>query len=139
MTICDLQNIADNEGYEIMSIDCPESGSMAIQTDEGNCYIGLDNHSVTAAVELTRTAHEIGHCRSGSFYNKSCPFEIVEKLERTANKEAAFILIPLPELLKAFRHGYTEIWELAEYFGVTEDFVRTTIDIYISKGFLERV
>ena len=39
-------------------------------------------------------------------------------------------LIPKDELKNAADSGITEVWELAEYFNVTEDFVKRAIYIY---------
>ena len=42
--------------------------------------------------------------------------------------------LPLEELQEAVNKGYTEIYELAEYFDVTEDFILTAIEIYKRQG-----
>ena len=34
----------------------------------------------------------------------------------------------------ALRRGCSEVWQLAEYFWVTEDFIRETIEIYKQEG-----
>ena len=39
-------------------------------------------------------------------------------------------LIPEDVLKKAIRHGYQEPWELADYFSVTEPFLRGALDYY---------
>lgn len=138
MTIEELQDIADEDDIEIITTDCPECGSMSIMTDSGKCFVGMDKHPKSNAEELVRTAHELGHCETGAFYNRYSPFNVIEKQERTADKWAALKLIPPRKLLKMLHCEYIEIWEIAEHFGVTEDFLRRTIDIYVTSGILER-
>lgn len=138
MTIEDLQDIADEDGIEIMTADFPECSSMSIMTDSGKCFIGMDSHQESSAEELVRTAHELGHCETGAFYNRYSPFNVIEKQERTADKWAALKLIPPRKLLKMLRSEYIELWEIAEHFGVTEEFLRRTIEIYVTSGILER-
>ena len=53
-----------------------------------------------------------------------------KKHENRADKWAIQRLIPLPELDAARADGHTELWELAEYFGVTEDFMRKAVCWY---------
>ena len=38
--------------------------------------------------------------------------------------------IPLEELRECLRHGIVEPWDLAEHFGVTEEFMRKSIGYY---------
>jgi len=40
-------------------------------------------------------------------------------------------LIPVDDLDDAVAQGCTEVWELAERFGVTEDFVRKAVCYYV--------
>lgn len=53
----------------------------------------------------------------------------VSKEEHRALKWAALYLMPEKELALALRSGFVEIWELAEYFGVTEEMVRFRMEI----------
>lgn len=41
--------------------------------------------------------------------------------------------MPFDKLLAAFRMGITELWELAEHFGVTEDFIKKAYALYEEK------
>ncbi|PTM59586.1 ImmA/IrrE family metallo-endopeptidase [Desmospora activa] len=44
--------------------------------------------------------------------------------EHRAKRWAAEYLLPLDKLLRAFRKGIRHLWELAEYFRVTEEMIR---------------
>lgn len=45
-------------------------------------------------------------------------------------------LVTEDELIEAFENGILEIWELAEFFGVTEDFMVKICELY---GYYNRV
>ena len=84
----------------------------------------------TLADEKVKLAHELGHCETGSFYNRWATCDIRRKHERRANRWAYEKLVPEDELWDAIRQGYREPWELADYFGVTEAFLRHAIAYY---------
>jgi hypothetical protein len=75
-------------------------------------------------------AHEGGHCATGCTHKVSSPLDLVEKHEYKADKWAVHKILPIDDFKQALRHGHTEIWDLAEYFGVTEDFMHRAIYIY---------
>ena len=78
----------------------------------------------------SKLAHEIGHCETGSFYNVFSSFDNRQRHENRADVWAIKKLIPKDELKKAVKHGYSEIWELADYFDVTEDLICKAISWY---------
>ena len=84
----------------------------------------------TTAEEKSSLAHEVGHCMTGSFYNRYATCDIRQKHENRADKWAIKQLIPQDELEEAVANGYTEIWRLAEFFDVTEDYIRKAISLY---------
>jgi hypothetical protein len=53
----------------------------------------------------------------------------VSRAEYRALRWAAQWLIPLDKLAQAFKWGIFEVWELAEYFDVTEDMVRFRLSL----------
>ena len=90
----------------------------------------------TLADEKVKLAHELGHCETGSFYNRYAARDIRQKYENRANKWAYKKLVPQDELAEACLQGYREPWELAEYFGVTEDFLRGALKYYQEKDYI---
>lgn len=131
--LLELDNIREQENIEMFDIKAKKCKSMSIQADNGNCYIGIDRRNMTEAEETVATAHEVGHCITGSFYNRYSEFDLISKHERRADIWAIKKLIPKDELIDAFEHNIVEIWELAEYFNLTEDFIRKACQYY---GFL---
>ena len=75
--------------------------------------------------------HELGHCITGSFYNIHTAVDCRQRHENRADKWAIHTLIPVDALDDAIAHGCTEIWDLAEHFGVTEDFMRKAVCYYV--------
>ena len=90
----------------------------------------------TLADEKVKLAHELGHCETGSFYNRYAARDIRQKYENRANKWAYKKLVPQDELAEACLQGYREPWELAEYFGVTEFFLRNALEFYRNSSIL---
>ena len=76
-------------------------------------------------------SHELGHCVTGSFYNIYAAIDYRRRHENRADKWAISTLIPVDDLDDAVAQGCTEVWELAERFGVTEDFIRKAVCYYV--------
>ena len=98
----------------------------------GNGAIVIDPFKLrSTADERVKLAHELGHCETWSFYNRYSPFDVVAQHENRADKWAIKNLVPKDELYSALKNGYTEIWELAEIFDVTEIFMRKALNWYL--------
>jgi hypothetical protein len=86
---------------------------------DGKCYIAIDPSKLSSEIdEMMKLAHELGHCETGSFYNIYAICDVRRKCENRADKWAVKNIISVEELDEAIANGYTEIWSLAEYFGV---------------------
>lgn len=131
MELLDLYQFAENEHISVYCFDLPQVQSMSIMGSDGKCTVGIDPFELkTSQNEKVKLAHEIGHCTTGSFYNRYSDLDIIEKSERKADVWAIKKLIPEDELQEAFEQGIVEPWTLAEYFNVTEDFVIKAVDYY---------
>ncbi len=128
--ILELDMLAEADQIEILSINSNKCQAISIQTESGDCYIGINNKKMTRAEETVCKAHELGHCETGSFYNRYSKFDLISKNERRADIWAIKKLIPQSELTNALKNGITEIWELAEHFDVTEEFIRKACEYY---------
>ena len=123
-------------GIKVEYTKLPENSSLSIEYN-GQQYIAMDYSLLfKTSEERVHLAHELGHCITGSFYNFYSCFDIRAKQEYRADVWAAEQLIPVQELLMAFERGYSELWQLSDYFQVTESFIVTVIDIYKRKGIL---
>lgn len=97
-------------------------------------WIVLDTRKLkTSAEEKAVLAHEAGHCFTGSFYNMFSSFDFREKQEHKANAWAFKKLVPCAYLQAAVKNGLTEIWELADFFGVPCDFMHKAVEYWQQK------
>ena len=132
MEIRTLYDYAKQHNIEVLQFPMRENGSMSVTTDEGNCYIGMDESVRDGGVqERVHLGHELGHCATGSFYSIHTAVDSRQRHENKADKWAVKRLIPVSALDAAVANGYTDIWELAEYFGVTEKFMRKAVCYYV--------
>lgn len=127
LTLAELFVHAASHGISIYNFKMNDLTS--ISTPDGN--IGVDRSKLNGtAEELACIAHEIGHCETGSFYNIYTPLDIRQKHENRADRYAYRQLVPKDELDRAVMNGYTEPWELAEYFGVPQPFLEKAVEYY---------
>lgn len=128
----DLYIYADNHGIEVNWFDLAQAPSLSVPLPGGSCAVAINPWKMdTLAAETVSLAHELGHCETGSFYNQAATLDVRQKHENRADKWAIRQLIPADALDQAVADGYTELWQLAEYFGVTEEFMKKAVCLYV--------
>lgn len=125
-----LYRYAEKRNIEVSSFSLPETASMSLRSPDGACYIAIDPRLPSESAERVHLSHELGHCLTGSFYNRYAPQDLRQKHENRADKWAIRKLIPAAELDDAVAAGHTQLWDLADYFGVTEAFMRKAVSLY---------
>ena len=88
--IQELYDICSRENITIDFIDCPKCGAISL-FGAGGCAIGIDSQT-PARLLKERTAHEIGHCVKGAFYNRYATADNIsqhESVQRSACKGRA--------------------------------------------------
>lgn len=126
-----LYRYAERKRIEVINYPLPETASMSI--DVGNGYIGMDYTRLeTEADERVHLAHELGHCTTGAFYNRYARLDIRQRHENRADKWAIRRLISQEALDDAVADGHIELWDLPDFFGVTEEFMKKTICLYVN-------
>ena len=131
MSFDEVLSFAEEQG--IMVKDCDLSLAKACSIKDGDAVgIGLDC-DLSPQERLTCLLHELGHCITDAF----CPPHIRDrgKNEYRANKWAFEFHMPYEELLLVIMDGNTEVWQIAEYFDVTYDFVKKALRYYKIKEF----
>lgn len=124
-----LYSIAERNNISIIhtdNISLVESCSIMINN---NYYIGINN-DIESIDQTVHIAHELGHCMTGSMYNVYAPLDNRGKHEQRADRWAYATLVPVTKLIIAIKRGVRDIWELAELFSVTEDFIRKALTYY---------
>lgn len=131
-----LIDYAEQAGISVYYGKIPLCESMSLCRG-GKCYIAIDPFSIKSMADgLVKVGHELGHCMTGSFYNRYSQCDVRGRHEYRADKWAAHKLIDPDELRQVVEEGYTEAWELAERLSVTEEFVRRALYIYQCEGLL---
>lgn len=99
---------------------CPSAGATV---RDGEWYaIFLDFLQIRSIQDLRGIClHELGHVATGALHKVDSPFETVERSEYRANRWASETYLTAKDFQEAFAAGYTELWQLAEYFDLPED------------------
>lgn len=74
--------------------------------------------------------HELGHVATGALHKVDSPYELAERSEYRANRWSAQTYLPESAFREAFTAGYTELWQLAEYFDLPERDIRAALDYW---------
>lgn len=112
-----------------------ECDSVIVSDDHEHYGIFLDIEKIRTPIqEKMAVSHEWGHYTTGSLYAIDASDIVRAQAERRAEKAQIKKLIPKDELDAAVADGRTEPWELAELFGVPEDFMRKALHFYNSNS-----
>ncbi len=123
---------ASQQNIPVLRYPMEQCGSMSVMLCDGSCVIGMDDRVADGGVqERVHLGHELGHCLTGSFYNIYAAADLRGRHENRADKWAIRRLIPVRALDDAIASGHTELWDLADYFGVTETFLKKAICLYV--------
>lgn len=130
-TLNKLYELTEREGVQVFSFPLNARDALSVMDDDGKCYVAIDKQKIKSdAEEISKLAHELGHCATGAFYNVYSPLNVRRRYENIADKWAIKHLISQEELERAVSAGYTEIWQLAEYFNVTEPLMAKAVSWY---------
>lgn len=133
MTTNELYNIAARDNVIIIDGTLQVCPSLSL-CDNGNCTVVVDYSQLDTEPPLRVCfAHELGHCSTGAFYTQYSYLDLRSRCEYRADKWAIKKLIPYDDMVSAIDNGYTEVWQLAELFGVTDDYIRKAYWIYFDK------
>lgn len=131
MELLELYRLAERQGIAVECFDLPACKCVSLKTQNGSCYIGIDPFALlSVSDEKVRLAHEMGHCNSGAFYSRSSSADLRSRCEARANGWAIKKLIPKNELISCYKSGICDNAELADHFGVTEDFLQMALEYY---------
>ena len=132
MDVPELYRLAEKKNIPVVTYPLPYNGSVSVVNSDGSCCIGMDEIVRDGDVlERVHLAHELGHCLTGSFYTIHAPLNHRQRHENRADKWAIRSLIPVSELDDAVAQGCTDLWALAERFGVTEQFMKKAVCLYV--------
>ena len=99
--------------------------------DDGQYAIFLDFTQIISVRSMRGICfHEVGHAATGALHKVDSPFETVERSEYRANRWAYERFLTAEEFAEAFRCGYTEPWELADYFDLPEEEIKKALSYW---------
>lgn len=127
------QLIKTAQDNDILIVDMRMNGRQGAmsQCTDGMCIIAIDPHKVKSIADRKeKTVHELGHCMTGAFYDASCPVIPRGRCEHRATAWSVCYTFSRQTIVKAIRSGLTEIWQLADYFNVTEHFMKDALKYY---------
>lgn len=131
-TLQEIYHMAEQKNIIVDRFALSKREALSIMDENGDCFVAIDPNKIeNESDERSKLAHEVGHCITGAFYNQYSNYDCRQKHENKADKWAILQLIPVDDLDDAIANGCTEIWELAELFGVTEDFIRKAVCYYV--------
>lgn len=131
MELLELYRIAEDQGIVVDCFELAKRESLSVMDRDGECFIAIDPNKLESAQDETlKLAHEMGHCCTGSFYNRWAARDVRQKHENRADKWAIEHLVPKAEFDEAVDAGFNEVWSLSQYFDVSEDFMRKAVCWY---------
>lgn len=127
-----LYRIAEKQNITVDQFTLHSREALSVMDPEGNCFIAIDPAQIRdEADHRSKIAHELGHCITGAFYNRYSNYDCRQRHENRADKWAIKKLIPVDALDNAIASGHTELWQLADHFGVTEPLMRRAVCYYV--------
>ena len=96
--------------------------------DRGKYAVFLDFSQLPTTRQLRGVCcHEMSHIATGALHKVSSPYELVERSEYRANRYTAQHYLTERAFREAFAAGYTELWQLAEYFELPEQDIKSAL------------
>ena len=125
--ISDFYDYCKTNGVDVIPYaGCPQPG--ATIRDQGFYAVFLDFTKIPSTRVLRGVCcHELGHAATGALHKVDSPFELVERSEYRANRYMAQTYLTEEDFREAFAAGYTELWQLAEYFDLPERDVKNAL------------
>ena len=77
--------------------------------------------------------HEMGHVATGALHKVDSPYELAERSEYRANRWCAQHYLSQEDFREAFEAGYTEPWQLAEFFDMPERDIRSALTYWTQR------
>ena len=96
---------------------------------DGKWYcVSLDFSQIKTIKDLnTILLHESGHLRTGALHKVDSPYQLVAQAEYRANADSFDHFLPPEEIVFAMKRGYTEPWQLSEWFNISEDYINKAL------------
>ena len=118
--ISDFNNYCKTHQVDVIPYaGCPQPGATIRDND---CYaVFLDFTKIDSTRFLRGVCfHELGHVATGALHKVDSPYELVERSEYRATRWGVENYLTEEAFRTAFAEGYTELWQLSDYFDLPE-------------------
>ena len=102
---------------------------------DGSFYAVFLDFTKIRSTRLLRgvCCHEMGHVATGALHKVDSPFELAERSEYRANRWTAQHYLSQEDFREAFDLGYTEPWQLAEFFDMPERDIQAALTYWTQR------
>ena len=108
---------------------CPQPA--ATVRDQGVYAVFLNFSQIPSSRFLRGVCyHELGHLATGALHKVDSPHERVARSECRAIGWSARVYLTQERFREAFAAGYTELWQLAEYFDLPEQDIQAALSYW---------
>jgi len=118
--IADFYQYCKSHHVDVIPYDgCPQAGATV---KDAGCYAVFLDFSKIRTARLFRGVcfHELGHVATGALHKVDSPYELVERSEYRATRWVTENYLTEEAFRTAFAEGYTELWQLSDYFDLPE-------------------
>ena len=130
----DYFEISETDGISFFRADLGDERSCAVKLPNGKYVIGIDFSQIHSSAELrSALGHELGHCKTNSFYGALASRWERNKAEYQAVRWAVMFCVPFAAYIDAIRSGVRDIWALSEYFDITVASAKKVAEFYESR------
>lgn len=128
--IADFYDYCTEHNVDVIPFDrCPQPG--ATVRDQNYYAVFLDFSRIHSTRLLRGVClHELGHVATGALHKVDSPFELVERSEHRATRWSAEQFLTEEAFREAFQAGYTEPWQLSEYFDLPEQDITAALNYW---------
>ena len=125
--ISDFYDYCKDNSVDVIPFDGSPHPGATIR--DGSYYAVFLDFTKIRSTRLLRGVcyHELGHAATGALHKVNSPYELTERSEYRANRWAAQHYLTKDDFCAAFSAGYTELWQLAEYFDLPESDVLSAL------------
>ena len=127
MQLCEVYDDARRAGARIYAYDIGFADAATVEVN-GTYGIFVDFSRGKDWRRLSwQLAHEIGHCATGCTHKVSSRHDLIARHEYKADRWAITRYLSVEALRRAMAAGYTEPWQLAEYFDLPQKAVEQAL------------
>jgi hypothetical protein len=129
----------ENSDIAVVNMTFGKVSAVSVCDYSGKRAIVVDEKKFQSSEELKSTLlHEQGHCETYAFYGVYTSNTVRSKREYRADKYVAENKITKHMIDSVHKkEGYTESWEFAEHFGVTNDYMKRLMNINLGIEFMD--